>query len=107
LIAVVPVLFLTGCWDSDDIEGRAVVLGISIDKVDDTDELKREQITSLKNKFPKPKEGLIKLTVQIAVPGRIPLGPQSGEAVVEQDPLWIISVVGYSIDDALAVLQQE
>ncbi|MEH7237128.1 Ger(x)C family spore germination protein [Bacillus sp. JJ1562] len=107
LIAVAPVLFLTGCWDSDDIENRAVVLGISIDKVDDIDGEEHEQITGLENKFPKPKEGLIKLSAQIAVPGRIPLGPQTGGAGGNQEPLWLISVVGYSIDDALAVLQQE
>jgi spore germination protein KC len=107
LITLVPGLFLTGCWDSDDIEQRATVLGISIDKVDDTDENEHEQITGLGNQFPKPKRGLIKLSAQIAVPGRIPLGPQTGGAGADQNPLWVISAVGYTIDDAIAVLQQE
>ncbi|MEK5441288.1 MULTISPECIES: Ger(x)C family spore germination protein [unclassified Fredinandcohnia] len=107
LIALVPGLFLTGCWDSDDIEQRATVLGISIDKVDDADGADLAQITGLGNQFPKPKEGLIRLSAQIAVPGRIPLGPQTGGAGVDQNPLWVISVVGYTLDDTIAVLQQE
>ncbi|WP_449537498.1 Ger(x)C family spore germination protein [Ferdinandcohnia sp. Marseille-Q9671] len=106
LIAVIPGLFLTGCWDSDDIEQRAVVLGISIDKADESEE-DAEQITGLGKNFPRPTEGLIKLSAQIAVPGRIPLGPQTGGAGADQEPTWLISVVGYSIDDAIAVLQQE
>lgn len=107
LIALVPGLFLTGCWDSDDIEHRAVVLGISIDKADDSEEEAHDQITGLGNQFPKPKEGLIRLSAQIAVPGRIPLGPQTGGAGADQEPTWLISVVGYTIDDAISVMQQE
>ncbi|MEH7382908.1 Ger(x)C family spore germination protein [Bacillus sp. JJ1533] len=107
LIVIVPALFLTGCWDSNDIEQRATILAISIDKAAGRDGEEREQITSLGNKFPRPKEGLIKLSAQIAVPGRIPLGPQSGGAGVDQNPTWLISVVGNTIDDAIAVLQQE
>lgn len=107
LIVLAPGLFLTGCWDSDDIEHRAVVLGISIDKANDSEEEEHEQITGLGNQFPKPKEGLIKLSAQIAVPGRIPLGPQTGGAGADQEPTWFVSVVGHTIDDAIAVLQQE
>ncbi|MFS0862357.1 Ger(x)C family spore germination protein [Fredinandcohnia sp. 179-A 10B2 NHS] len=108
LMTVVPCLLLAGCWDSEDIEQRAVVLGISIDKIDKSEaEESLEQITGLGKNFPKPKEGLIELTAQIAVPGRIPLGPQTGGAGVDQKPTWLIKVVGYTIDDAIAVLQQE
>lgn len=106
LITVIPGLILTGCWDSDDIEHRAVVLGISIDKADDSEEAD-DQITGLGKDFPKSKEGLIKLSVQLAVPGRITLGPQTGGAGADQEPTWLISVVGHTIDDAIAVLQQE
>ncbi|MFT4415035.1 Ger(x)C family spore germination protein [Fredinandcohnia humi] len=106
LLTIGPCLLLTGCWDSEDIEQRAVVLGISIDKLDKADE-SIEQITGLRKEFPKPKEGMIRLSAQIAVPGRIPLGPQTGGAGADQKPTWLISVVGYTIDDALAVLQQE
>lgn len=56
-----------------EIEERAVVLGISVDEaVDKQDE---SEVTHIKSAFPKPPRSMIQVTVQIAVPGRIPLGP--------------------------------
>lgn len=50
---------------------------------------------------------MIRLTAQISVPGRIPLGPQTGGGGGEQEPVWVLSSYGHTIDDALLNLQQE
>lgn len=104
ILLVIP-LVLSGCWDSLDIEKRAVILGISIDKADEKEEGDEDNVSHLPGKFPQPETSMIKLSAQIAVPGRIPLGPQAGGG--EEEPVWIIEVVGHTIDDALSNLQQE
>jgi spore germination protein KC len=104
ILLVIP-LFLSGCWDSLDIEKRAIILGISIDKAEDKEEGEEEYISHLPGKFPAPENNMIKLSAQIAVPGKIPLGPQSGGG--EEKPVWVVEVVGHTIDDALSNLQQE
>ncbi|MCJ7840064.1 Ger(x)C family spore germination protein [Lederbergia sp. NSJ-179] len=95
---------LSGCWDSLDIEKRATILAIAIDKVDDG---KKEEgyITHMPASPPKD-EKLLKLTAQVSVPGRIPLGPETtgGE---EQEPVWVLTAIGHTVDDALLNLQQE
>ncbi len=102
-------LTLTSCWDRREIEERAVVLAISIDKATDEEVRAKEEISHLINEFPPPETGFIKLTAQIAVPGRIPLGPSEGGGASSpsMEPVWILSAIGYTVDDALVTLQQE
>ncbi|MDF2958294.1 MAG: germination protein Ger(x)C [Paenibacillus sp.] len=101
---------LTGCWDRLEIEERAVVLGVGIDEAEPGEVSKEGEISHLKNAFPAPKTGLIRLTVQIAVPGRIPLGPggMGGGAGGGggQNTVWVVDGIGHTIDDALNNLQQ-
>ncbi|PMC38063.1 Ger(x)C family spore germination protein [Bacillus sp. UMB0899] len=99
------IVFLSGCWDSLDIEKRAVVLGIAIDKTDGKAEQEEENVSHLSNSFSGPENEMFKVTFQIAVPGKIPLGPESGGG--DADPVWILEVVGHTLDDALANLEQE
>lgn len=107
---------LTGCWDRLEIEERAVVLGISIDTADPKEERKEEEVSHLRGKFPVPARELIRVAVQIALPGKIPLGPGEGGgeeggggggAPGAGQTVWIIDVVGHTIDDALMNLQQQ
>ncbi|MFC4812506.1 Ger(x)C family spore germination protein [Paenibacillus sp. GCM10023250] len=98
---------LTGCWDRLEIEDRAVVLGVSIDKAKgggNTDD-----VTHYKGTMPAPQMGLIRVAVQIALPGRIPLGPGEGGggATDPKQTVWVIDVVGYTLDDAFMKLQQQ
>jgi spore germination protein KC len=105
LIAISSCVSLSGCWDSDDIDGRAVVLAIAIDKAKGHEEL---NIPHSQRGMDKPKQSLIRLTAQIAVPGRIPLGPQTGGGGGSgQKPVWVVSVNGHTIDEAIINLQQE
>lgn len=106
LIAAIFVIpLLTGCWDSQEIEKRANVLAIGIDEADENEQNKEDSIAHLKNKIPIRKEEIIKVTAQVAVPGRIPLGPEqtkgSGSSVL------VVNVVGHTIEDAMLNLQQE
>lgn len=110
LTAVILVLpILTGCWDRLELEERAVVLGISVDKAEEEAVKEEDEVSHLEGKFPAPQQGLIRVAVQIALPGRIPLGPgeAGGGAGTADKTVWVISVVGHTIDDALMNLQQQ
>ncbi|WP_169090432.1 Ger(x)C family spore germination protein [Paenibacillus sp. PL91] len=105
---VIP--FLTGCWDRLEIEERAVVLGVSIDTADtEKAEQEEDEVSHVHESIPAPQKGMIRVAVQIALPGRIPLGPgeSGGGKGSESQTVWVIEVVGHSIDDAIMNLQQQ
>jgi spore germination protein KC len=111
LLCVIPFVIplLTGCWDRLEIEERAVVLGISVDLAGPSAEKQEDEISQLSNELPMPKNDLIRVAVQIALPGKIPLGPgeSGGGKGGARQTVWVIDVVGHSIDDALMNLQQQ
>lgn len=100
LLVVTPLL--TGCWDRLEIEERGTILGLAIDPI-----VKKGQNTT--GPFAKSDNAGYKLTAQVAIPGRIPLGPggPSGGGGATEKPVWIISKTGKTIDDAVNNLQQE
>ncbi len=101
--------FLTGCWDRLEIEDRAVVLGISVD-AEKPEAIAEEDETTHKADAPAVAgKEMVRVAVQIALPGRIPLGPGEGGggATNAQRTVWVIDVVGHSIDDAVMNLQQQ
>ncbi|MEH6948093.1 Ger(x)C family spore germination protein [Bacillus sp. JJ634] len=103
LIFLVPLL--TGCWDSREIEQRSTILAIGIDKAGPGAEEREPEVSHRKGDISIPEEDMIEITVQIAIPGRIPLGPQVGAG--EKKPVLVVSVVGHTIEDAIYNLQQE
>ncbi|RAP75080.1 Ger(x)C family spore germination protein [Paenibacillus montanisoli] len=106
LVILLTVPLLSGCWDRLEIEERAVVLGISIDEAG---EISNEEKDSQIIQKP-PATSMVRVTVQIALPGRIPLGPgESGgsSGAGTQETLWVLDSVGHSVDDALMNLQQQ
>ncbi|CAH0119489.1 MULTISPECIES: Ger(x)C family spore germination protein [unclassified Paenibacillus] len=106
-VMLLTVPLLSGCWDRLEIEERAVVLGISVDSAEGEHE-KEQEITHLRGKFPAPKQELIRVAVQIALPGKIPLGPgQAGGEKGGKETVWVLDSVGHTIDDALMNLQQQ
>ncbi|MFD0673169.1 Ger(x)C family spore germination protein [Cohnella sp. GCM10027633] len=101
---------LGGCWDRLEIEERAVVLGISVDTASQQAEVKEAEVSHLSGAFSAPEPNLIRVAAQIALPGRIPLGPGEGGGGGKggsESTVWVIDVVGHSIDDALMNLQQQ
>jgi spore germination protein KC len=104
---------LTGCWDRLEIETRAVVLAIAIDEAKAEDEANKTEATHYSNNTILPKTGAVSISVQIAIPGRIPLGPGgssdsgSGQSQSANRPVWVLSVNGETIDDAIMNLQQQ
>ncbi|QNK55913.1 Ger(x)C family spore germination protein [Paenibacillus sp. PAMC21692] len=107
ILLIVP--FLTGCWDRLEIEERAVILGISIDLAKPGAEKEEEEVSHLRGSFPTPEGAMIRLAAQIALPGRIPLGPGEGggSSGGPGQTVWVVDVVGHSVDDALLNLQQQ
>ncbi|QQK81620.1 Ger(x)C family spore germination protein [Salicibibacter cibi] len=101
LFLLIPLL--TGCWDSEDIENRANVLAIAIDEANPGTEEEEDNISHI---VETPQTEMICVTVQIAIPGEVPLGPPMGDEG-ESDPVWVLSVTGYSLEEAISNLQQE
>ncbi|MFM1655618.1 Ger(x)C family spore germination protein [Brevibacillus sp. B_LB10_24] len=110
-VIVLTVPFLAGCWDSMELDKRAVVLGLSIDEATPQKAKQESEITHLHGKFPTPKKEMVQVNAQIALPGQIPLGPgESGGQTGAGNPrqtVWPIEVVGHTIDDAMMNLQQQ
>lgn len=117
LACVLILLFplLAGCWDRLEIEDRAVVLGVSIDKAPPEAEQEESEIAHVDGTNPIPADKMIRVGVQIAIPGRIPLGPgESGggggggaKRGSSSNTVWVLNVVGHTIDDAFMNLQQQ
>ncbi len=110
VLCISPVL--SGCWDRQEIEERAVALGIGIDEAGADAEKKESETTHLRGTLPPPRTGMVHVTIQIAVPGRIPLGPGGGgggggqAGGGGQNTVWVVDGVGHTIDDALNNIQQ-
>lgn len=100
---------LTGCWDRLEIEERAVILGIGIDKAPQNQTNESKNLTYV-GPAPDTNTPPLRVTVQLAVPGRIPLGPSDaggGGKKAGEKPVWVHSATGLTIDDAFSTLQQE
>lgn len=115
LLCVLCVLLplLSGCWDRLEIEERSAILGLAVDLGEPEEEKEEPKTSHLGEEFPKPPVGLIHISAQIAVPGRLPLGPGEGGggggggAAARQKPVWVVSAVGHTLDDAMSNLQQQ
>ncbi|WP_261306196.1 Ger(x)C family spore germination protein [Paenibacillus andongensis] len=107
LVILLLLPMLTGCWDRLEIEDRAVVLAIAIDEAKPQEANESSNATQIL-KAPKSNKSLIRLTVQIAVPGRIPLGTGgTGGVPAGQKPVWVLSSIGSTINDSIMNLQQQ
>ncbi|MFB5191958.1 Ger(x)C family spore germination protein [Alicyclobacillus fastidiosus] len=103
-IAVFALSFpvLTGCWDRLEIEDRGTILGLAIDPIEG------EMGEGITGPYAKSDLKGYRLTAQVAIPGRIPLGPGEGSTGGGvQRPVWVVSTTGKTIDDAVNNLQQE
>ncbi|MCL6627237.1 MAG: Ger(x)C family spore germination protein [Alicyclobacillus shizuokensis] len=127
-------LCTTGCWDSLEIEQRAMVLGLSVDIAQvpsDDSHFATERNTGNASESPRPlqvqgrpeseaatarataKETArmpIRLTAQIPIPGRIPLGPGEsggGGANNPSQSVWVVHSTGETVTEALQCLQQQ
>jgi spore germination protein KC len=98
--------FLSGCWDYIDIEQRANVLGIAFDllskeEVEEEGEITHETDTSY------PIEYSVRLNVQIAIPGKLPLGTGGETGQSGKETIKVVEVAGRTIEDAWENLEQQ
>ena len=113
LLLTVPLLslFLAGCWDQQEVEDRALILGMAIDRAENPGNIQSKDRVNHLEPNPIPADKMIRVTASIAVPGRIPLGPgEGGGGSGSQDttkPVWVVSVFGHTVNDALNNLQQQ
>jgi spore germination protein KC len=108
-VVLFAVPLLTGCWDRLEIEDRAVVLAISVDAAAKETEKAESEVSHYGGDFPAPAKEMIRVALQIALPGKIPLGPgeSGGGGKGSGQTVWVVDEVGYTIDDALTNLQQQ
>ncbi|WP_309123390.1 Ger(x)C family spore germination protein [Paenibacillus sp.] len=116
LLSIAALSLLTGCWDRLEIEERAVVLAIAIDvagpEVVHKESMVKSKDQKIDEDIPVPEGKTVKVTAQIAVPGRIPLGPggssgSGGGSSGGGNPVWVLESYGYTVDEAVQSLQQE
>ncbi|EGK12495.1 spore germination protein [Desmospora sp. 8437] len=107
LLCILCSSLLTGCWDRIEVEDRAVVLAMAIDRVQEEEQFKEEEVTHERGHDPRGEK--IRVTMQIAVPGRLPLGPSGdgGGGGGEAKPVWVLSTVAHSLEDAFSNMQQQ
>jgi spore germination protein KC len=97
---------LSGCWDYIDIESRANVLGVAIDTASHEEVEQEGEITHSKDIKIKQQDP-IRITVQIAIPGKIPLGTGGQQGEGGKGTVWVLDVAGRTFDDAWENLQQQ
>ncbi|OXS56841.1 spore gernimation protein GerC [Cohnella sp. CIP 111063] len=102
-------LLLTGCWDRLEIEERAIVLGVSVDNAPPGAAKRESEISHTAEGFPVPDVNMIRVTLQIALPGKIPLGPgeSGGGGKGSEQTVWVVGTEGHTVDDAIMNLQQQ
>lgn len=105
ILILAAIFLLSGCWDRYELEERANVLGLAIDLAEDESEL---EVTHQSGEFPdEEKKPSYKVTAQIALPGKIKLGPEGGGGEGSEKTAWILETYGHTLRDAMANLQQQ
>lgn len=103
---LIAVFLLSGCWDRYELEERANILALSIDIAEEGEDIEMPEVTHSKGEFPAEEKIIYKVATQLAVPGKIMLGPEGGDTnSAETD--WLLVTYGYSMKDVLSNLQQE
>ena len=107
LIIAIP--FMTACWDRYELEERANILGLAVDYADEsTADFTIPEVSHRKGEFPNSgNKKLYKVTAQLAVPGKIKLGPEGGSGSGADKTSWVLETVGYTLKDAMLNLQQQ
>ncbi|MBE3557369.1 MAG: Ger(x)C family spore germination protein [Firmicutes bacterium] len=103
LIALLA-LPLVGCWDSNEIEKRPMVLAIGIDPAQ---QQVHPTLPGSVERNPTTYSGPIKLSAQIAITGQIPLGPPSGQPSTGTAPVYILSGTGRNFAEAIQDIQSK
>ncbi|WP_077617550.1 Ger(x)C family spore germination protein [Bacillus sinesaloumensis] len=102
---LISMLILTGCWDRYELEDRANILALAIDLAEGDDEA---EVTHREGDFPGGKKGVLyKVTAQVALPGKIKLGPEGGGGEGSEKTAWLLETYGHTIKDAMSNLQQQ
>lgn len=106
LLLMTPLL--TGCWDRYELEDRANILGLSVDFAEEKELREEPEVTHRIGHFPNEKrDRYYKLTAQVALPGKIKLGPEGGGGEGSEKTAWVIETFGHTMKDAIANMQQQ
>lgn len=99
---------LSACWDRYELEERATILGLAIDLGDASEMSKLPKVTHLEGEAPESvSDTVYKVTAQIAVPGKIKLGPEGSTGEGSEKTAWVLEAYGHTMRDALATMQQQ
>ena len=112
-IGMITVVFissflLSACWDRYELEERATILGLAIDLGDAGEMSKLPKVTHLEGEAPESvSDTVYKVTAQIAIPGKIKLGPEGSTGEGSEKTAWVLEAYGHTMRDALATMQQQ
>ncbi|WP_234998474.1 Ger(x)C family spore germination protein [Salirhabdus sp. Marseille-P4669] len=95
---------LTGCWDRDEIEDRSTILGLAIDIAEEQEGSSPNHPSGID--VPLSNLGMLKVTAQLAIPGKVPLKGGDSSGGEPADSVWVVEAVGHTIGDAMQNLQQ-
>jgi spore germination protein KC len=108
LLMIISSILLTGCWDRYELEDRANILGLSIDLAEEHELREEPEVTHRIGLFPEEKrDQFYKVTAQVALPGKIKLGPEGGGGEGSEKTAWVIHTFGHTMKDAMANMQQQ
>ncbi|WP_156288199.1 Ger(x)C family spore germination protein [Oceanobacillus salinisoli] len=105
IVSILIPLFLGGCWDRHEIEDLSTVLGLAIDIAEEEEDSSPNHPDSLNT--PTSEIGMIKVTAQLAIPGKVPLNPTGGNEGTPTESVWVVEAVGHTMGDAMENLQQK
>jgi spore germination protein KC len=97
-------IILCGCWDRDEIEDRSTILGLAIDIAEEEEDSSPNH--PKEGEIPTSEIGMIKVTAQLAIPGKVPLNPGGSSGGSPTDAVWVVEATGHTMGDAMQNLQQ-
>lgn len=107
-VVFISLFLLSACWDRYELEERATILGLAVDLGDASEMSKLPKVTHLEGEAPESvSDTVYKVTAQIAVPGKIKLGPEGSTGEGSEKTAWVLEAYGHTMRDALATMQQQ
>lgn len=107
-VVFISLFLLSACWDRYELEERATILGLAVDLGDASEMSKLPKVTHLEGEAPESvSDTVYKVTAQIAVPGKIKLGPEGSTGEGSEKIAWVLEAYGHTMRDALATMQQQ
>jgi spore germination protein KC len=103
LLLMTCLLIMAGCWDMRDIDRRALIMAIGIDRVASPDARQAATESSLQVT---PAQPQYKVTVEVPILKEIGSGPESQGGGSKGKPAWVLIATGSSPAQAISLMDR-